>query len=50
MKKCFGFFVPFLLLAACVPRSAPMGQGGTAWGQGAFDSNGERIYFTATSE
>jgi hypothetical protein len=50
MKKCFGFFVPFLLLAACVPRSAPVGQGGTAWGQGAFDSNGERIYFTATSE
>ena len=27
-----------------------MGQGGTAWGQGAFSSNGERIYFTATSE
>jgi mono/diheme cytochrome c family protein len=47
-----------LLLAACVPRVVPMGQGmgpgmgsaGTAWGTGAFDSNGERIYFTATSE
>ena len=24
--------------------------GGTAWGVGAFRSNGERIYFTATSE
>jgi cytochrome c oxidase subunit 2 len=24
--------------------------GGTAWGAGAFRSNGERIYFTATSE
>jgi hypothetical protein len=23
--------------------------GGTAWGLGAFRSNGERIYFTATS-
>jgi cytochrome c oxidase subunit II len=23
---------------------------GTGWGEGAFDSNGERIYFTATSE
>jgi mono/diheme cytochrome c family protein len=23
---------------------------GTAWGDGAFESNGERIYFTATSE
>jgi hypothetical protein len=50
MEKYFGFFVAFLLLTACVPRSARMGQGGTAWGQGAFDSNGERIYFTATSE
>ena len=34
-------------LAACA--SQPQ-QGGTAWGVGAFDSNGERIYFTATSE
>ncbi len=50
MKKYFGIFIAFLLLAACVPRLAPTGQGGTAWGQGAFDSNGERIYFTATSE
>ena len=50
MKKYFGFFIVSLLLAACVPRLAPVGQGGTAWGQGAFDSNGERIYFTATSE
>ena len=35
--------------------NAQMGQGmmgtnGTAWGTGAFRSNGERIYFTATSE
>jgi len=27
-----------------------MGTGGTAWGTGSFQSNGERIYFTATSE
>jgi cytochrome c oxidase subunit II len=27
-----------------------MGDSGTAWGKGAFRSNGERIYFTATSE
>jgi len=27
-----------------------MMSGGTAWGTGAFRSNGERIYFTATSE
>ena len=27
-----------------------MMSGGTAWGNGAFRSNGERIYFTATSE
>jgi len=27
-----------------------MGSGGTAWGTGAFRSNGERIYFTATSD
>lgn len=27
-----------------------MGSGGTAWGTGAFRSNGERIYFTGTSK
>ena len=36
-----------LLLTACASRAQP---DGTAWGVGAFDSNGERIYFTATSE
>lgn len=36
-----------VLLNACwvFPRRR-----GTGWGQGAFDSNGERVYFTATSE
>lgn len=36
-----------LLLTACAPRTQP---NGTAWGTGAFNSNGERIYFTATSD
>jgi hypothetical protein len=39
-----------LLLAACVSRPQPAGSNGAAWGTGAFDSNGERIYFTATIE
>ena len=42
----FGLIL-IVLLDACaiLPR-----RGGTGWGQGSFDSNGERIYFTATSE
>ncbi|HLF02742.1 MAG TPA: cytochrome c [Anaerolineales bacterium] len=39
-----------LLLAACASRPAPLRPGGTTWGVGSFDSNGERIYFTATSD
>ena len=39
-----------LLLAACASRPQSVGSSGTAWGTGAFRSNGERIYFTATSE
>jgi hypothetical protein len=39
-----------LLLAACVSRPQSVGSSGTAWGTGAFRSNGERIYFTATSD
>lgn len=35
-----------LLVAACGNRNGF----GTAWGAGAFGSNGERVYFTATSE
>lgn len=51
MKRYLGILaVCLLVLTACAPRSALMGQGGTAWGSGAFTSNGERIYFTATSE
>jgi cytochrome c553 len=42
--------VTTLLLTACGlvnPTTSPMG---TGWGDGVFDSNGERIYFTATSD
>ena len=39
-----------LLLAACASSPPSVGSGGTAWGTGAFGSNGERIYFTGTSE
>ena len=39
-----------LLLAACASRVQPGGASGTAWGTGAFRSNGEGIYFTSTSE
>ena len=42
--------IVILLLTACTTRPQPAGSGGTAWGVGAFSSNGERIYFTATSE
>lgn len=36
-------------LAGCRAPMAPMGNG-VAWGPGAFHSNGERIYFTGTSD
>ena len=41
-----------LLLAACASHAQPMGMrpNGTAGGTDSFSSNGERIYFTATSE
>jgi cytochrome c oxidase subunit II len=39
-----------LLVAACASSPQPMRSGGTAWGTGAFGSNGERIYFTTTNE
>ena len=39
-----------VVLAGCGISNRPMGPGGTAWGVGSFGSNGERIYFTATSE
>jgi hypothetical protein len=47
MNKHVGLFIIALLLAACTTQPSQMG---TAWGSGAFASNGERIYFTATNE
>jgi hypothetical protein len=38
------------LLTACALSSPALKPDGTAWGAGAFSSNGERIYFTSTSE
>lgn len=37
-----------LLIMACKQQTPSMQPGGTAWGVGSFDSNGKRIYFTAT--
>jgi len=42
--------MPALLLAGCGLSFGSKGSGGTAWGAGAFQSNGERIYFTGTSD
>ena len=39
-----------LFLAACGPRAQPNTSPGTGWGTGVFNTNGERIYFTGTSE
>jgi cytochrome c553 len=39
-----------LVLTGCARSAGPVGSDGTAWGVGAFRSNGERIYFTVTSE
>lgn len=43
-------FSMLMLLAACAATPPAMQPGGTGWGAGAFESNGERIYFTSTSE
>jgi cytochrome c oxidase subunit 2 len=39
-----------LFLAACGSSAPPVSSPGTGWGTGAFRSNGEQIYFTATSD
>jgi cytochrome c oxidase subunit 2 len=39
-----------VLLVGCALTNKIAKSGGTVWGVGAFDSNGERIYFTATSD
>jgi len=39
-----------VLLLGCSSQSDRSSGEGTTWGVGSFDSNGERIYFTATSK
>ncbi len=42
----FGLVVWAAVVAGCANGRDP----GTAWGEGSFDTNGERIYFTSTSD
>lgn len=39
-----------VLLVGCNSKTDQNNSDGTAWGVGSFESNGKRIYFTATSE
>lgn len=51
MKKSVAILlIGALLLTACDVPFVGRRFRGTGWGPGAFDSNGERIYFTATNE
>lgn len=53
MYRTFNIVLGFglaLLLVGCDSNTYQNHGTGTAWGVGSFDSNGERIYFTATSE
>jgi len=43
-------FITALLLAGCALSKRTAEPGGTGWGAGVFNSNGERIYFTSTSD
>jgi len=49
---CIASFVTVttLLLVSCALINPSPSSTGTGWGDGVFDSNGERIYFTATSD
>ena len=43
-------FAVTILLVACSSLPQPAASNGTGWGNGVFNTNGERIYFTATSD
>ena len=45
-----GPLVAAVVLALSLTACTAADRLGTAWGDGSFDSNGERIYFTGTSE
>jgi len=49
--KAVGLFTVIIcvVLAGCATGPKPVVPKGTVWGSGSFGSNGERIYFTATS-
>lgn len=49
MKKQIPLFTA-LIFMMLISAANLFSENGTAWGPGAFRSNGERIYFTATSE
>lgn len=49
VKVIFGLGI-VLLLVGCNSQTDREKGNGTNWGVGSFDSNGKRIYFTATSE
>lgn len=49
-ERIAAFLFTALLLTACDVPFVEREFRGTGWGPGAFDSNGERIYFTATNE
>ena len=44
------FFSITILFLGCNPNTYKGMENGTAWATGSFDSNGERIYYTATSD
>lgn len=48
MEKRY-FLIFLILLFSCSGHPSKNQDEGTSWGPGAFQSNGERIYFTATS-
>ena len=49
LKLIFVFSI-LIILFGCNSQTDQGKGNGTAWGIGSFDSNGKRIYFTATSE
>ena len=48
-KVIFGLMIA-VLFVGCNSQTHRNSNDGTTWGAGPFDSNGKRIYFTATSE
>lgn len=49
-RRSATWVLTLFVLAAVVVSCRQPDSSGTAWGEGSFSSNGERIYFTGTSE